>query len=145
MRITYLDKKTIETKFGAKEKYTLKLQKDDGAEVFCDSWVSKWNQYWKVGDEIYPVKEQWKSREYNGKTYWTLEQLKIDWGNELVKVNEKLDRVLFILGADKKDEHIKQAVDMLGGRVVAEPEIPTINMDEPSIDDREYKLADVPF
>lgn len=148
MRITYLDKKTITTKFGDKEKYSVTVEKD-GRPFYFDSWVGKWNQNWRVGDDLNPTKEQWKSREWNGKTYWTLEQLKIDWGNELMKVNEKLDRVLAHLGdapaVTPQKAHanlvVQQAVDMLGGRVV-EDEIPTINMGEP---ENEIRLEDVPF
>lgn len=148
MRITYLDKKTIQTKFGDKEKYSVTVDKD-GRPFYFDSWVGKWNQNWRVGDELNPTKEQWKSREWNGKTYWTLEQLKIDWGQELVKVNEKLDKILALLddapAVTYQESHtnpvVQQAVDMLGGRVAKE-DIPVINVDEP---EKEIRLEDVPF
>lgn len=40
--------------------------------TWVDVWTAGWCQNWKIGDVINTEKEQWQSREYNGKTYWTL-------------------------------------------------------------------------
>lgn len=40
--------------------------------VWLDSFVGNWNKDWKVGSVVEVSKEQLKSREYQGKTYWTI-------------------------------------------------------------------------
>lgn len=63
--ITALQKKSVQTKYGIKEK--MSIVASDG--ITYDSFVGDWNRQWKQGDTVSGVAE---SRVYNGKTYWDL-------------------------------------------------------------------------
>lgn len=69
MFIKKLSLKQVKTKFGDKEKY---LITDENGKLY-DCWIGNWNKDWKEGMEI-PIKpEQIKSREWEGKTYWSIQ------------------------------------------------------------------------
>lgn len=70
MLITSLELKTVTTKYGPKNKWVVKT--DDG-KVF-DSFIGSWNQDWKVGMPLSIEPEQWQTREYQGKNYYTVNQ-----------------------------------------------------------------------
>lgn len=72
MKITQLTEKEVQTKYGLKKKWLVTVLKDDRTEFMFDSWQGNWNTNWEVGTDLNTSKEQWKSREWQGKTYWTL-------------------------------------------------------------------------
>ena len=67
--IKELSEKTVNTKFGEKKKWVLT---DSVSGRMYDSFHAGWNQRWKAGDTIYVFPEQVSSREWEGKTYYTL-------------------------------------------------------------------------
>ena len=69
MFIKQLNKKQVTTKYGEKEKWNVLAE--DGK--WYDAWMGKWNADWKEGDTINVPVERIKSREYNGKTYYSIE------------------------------------------------------------------------
>lgn len=69
--------KTIQTKYGPKEKSFIKAQ-EHGNE-FLSYWVSPMTREWKVGQVIEVVEVA--SREYNGKIYYDIILPKANGGN----------------------------------------------------------------
>ena len=81
-------KKDINTKFGLKQKQSLKAtQRND---TYLDFWCSPLTDAWRIGDTI---EVEVKSREYNGKTYYDIVLPKANMGNlaEVYKRFEKLE------------------------------------------------------
>jgi len=143
MRITYLDTKTVQTKIGEKQMWKVTVDKN-GNNFYFDAWCGKWNENWKVGDDINPEKSQWKSREYNGKTYWTLNppesayKHSTNQSGNLSEINEKLDLIISLLQGEKQKNSakiIKNAMEIMGGKVV--DEIPVV--------EEEITLNKIPF
>jgi len=77
MIITELQEKLIETKRGPAKKFVVKT--DDGKTF--DSFVNEWNKDWSVGQALSIEPEQWTSREYNGKMYYSVGAPKRSFGN----------------------------------------------------------------
>jgi hypothetical protein len=69
MFIKQLNKTTAKTKYGDKEKWLLNA--DDGKTY--DSFIGLWNKDWQEGQEIEVKETQITNREYNGKTYWSIQ------------------------------------------------------------------------
>jgi len=65
-----LSKKSVSTQYGDKEKYNLQFK--EKPNQWLDSFVGGWNSDWKIGQQVEISKEQFQSREYEGKTYWTI-------------------------------------------------------------------------
>jgi len=117
MTIKSISRKQIETKFGPKEKLGIQFVERPG--VWVDSWVGAWNQNWKIGDQIEVKKDQWKSREYQGKTYWTLSAPPEARGFiNLQPITEALERL------QERVEALEEAV--YTPEEVAEEEIPIV-------------------
>lgn len=69
--IEKVELKEISTKYGLKQKYIATFKKEE-KKIVADSWLANWNRDWKEGMEVKIEDNQWQSREYNGKTYWTV-------------------------------------------------------------------------
>ena len=67
--IKTIKKTKVTTKYGEKDKYLITLEEKEG---YFDSWVGFWNKNWAEGMRIKAEDSQFKSREYNGQTYYTI-------------------------------------------------------------------------
>lgn len=70
-KIIKLSTKTVTTQYGEKEKFLVTIEQD-GKKIVADSFCGKWNNDWREGLELEIKANQWKKREYNGKTYWSI-------------------------------------------------------------------------
>ena len=89
LHITWLgQKKEIKTKFGPKNKASLKAT--EYGDNYLDFWCSPMTDAWKVGDEIEVLDVT--NREYNGKTYHDIVLPKANGGNnaEVMKALEEV-------------------------------------------------------
>lgn len=148
----------VQTQYGEKDKYLVTIEQD-GKQIQADSFVGKWNNNWVLGMEFEIKKEQWKSREYNGKTYWSImappearsgfanpqELAEIKTRLEAVELTVKMmDEFLPMLQTLKEQSSAKMAEK---AQECVEEEIPIIGegggFDQPEEDG--VKLSDVPF
>jgi len=163
MKITKIGMQQVNTSYGQKQKFVVTAT-DGQKTVTFDSWVGNWNKNWQVGDEIEATKEQWKSRDYNGKTYWSLaapESARYGGANpqEIQALRKEIAAVRnlvedFITTYDPllsqlKNERTPKNPDMPTAAPMEEDEIPTIDIDDNGNDDfggqDEVRLEDVPF
>lgn len=151
MIITQLELKTVNTKYGPKDKWVVKT--DDG-KIF-DSFIGSWNQEWRVGMPLSIEPEQWQTREYQGKNYYTVNQPGGTRSHQRVggdqpaqsamspELIEALRRIYQLI--EKTHEETMEA---LGATHTAkkEPEpkndIPTIKVED---GEKELRIEDVPF
>ena len=70
LKIKKLEKKAVETKYGIREVYNLRFE--NNPEKMVSSFIGNWNRGWSEGNIIEIQDSQWKKREYNGKTYWSI-------------------------------------------------------------------------
>ena len=70
LTIKTIQTKPVKTKYGDKDKYLITFVERPDQLVNC--FVGGWNGGWGVGTQIEVSQDQWESREYQGKTYWTL-------------------------------------------------------------------------
>lgn len=70
LKINRIWQKTVETKFGPKEKYSIEFV--EKPKVYIDSWVGEWNKDWKTGDLLEFSETELRKRQYNGREYFTL-------------------------------------------------------------------------
>ncbi len=68
MIIVSLEEKTVVTKRGPARKFVVKT--DDGKTF--DSFINDWNHNWVIGMPLNIEPDQWTSREYNGKLYYSV-------------------------------------------------------------------------
>ena len=82
MFIKKLSSKQLETKYGLKDKWII----TDENDRMLDAFVGNWNKDWKEGQEIDVKDSQITSREYNGKTYYSIQappEAKKAWGAQV--------------------------------------------------------------
>lgn len=71
LKITYLGApKDVQTKFGMKQKNSIKASGSEFGDNYLSFWCSSSTQGWKVGDEI--EVEAVVPRDYQGKTYYDI-------------------------------------------------------------------------
>jgi len=70
-KIIKLSTTKINTQYGEKDKFLITVEQD-GKQIQADSFCGKWNNDWREGSEIEIKQTQWKSRDYNGKKYWSI-------------------------------------------------------------------------
>ena len=70
LTIQTITRKMIKTKYGDKEKMSVKFA--EKPELLVDVWVAGWSGGWQEGMEVEIEDDQWQEREYQGKTYWTI-------------------------------------------------------------------------
>lgn len=132
MQITIqkLEKRDVTTKFGEKQKYVITTT--DGKMI--DSWISGWNKHWVEGDTVEFEKDQVTSREYNGKTYHTLNAPKD--AQRAASAPAKADPEILT-----KLDSMDKKLDLLVRRGVTE------DMENPAVGtgNDEIKIEDVPF
>lgn len=69
MFIRKLTSKEVSTKYGIKSKW---IVTDENSKMY-NSWIGSWNKDWKEGDEISIKESQITSRDWEGKTYFTIQ------------------------------------------------------------------------
>jgi hypothetical protein len=123
LTIKTLGRKEIQTQYGPKEKLTLTFTEKPGTLI--DSFVGNWNSAWKIGDVIEIEKDQFVSREYNGKTYWNLKAPAGAGGFNLKPLTDALQdltaRVEALEAAVYEPEQDKSAFDDINDIPVIEP------------------------
>lgn len=127
LTIKTLQRKSVKTKYGDKDKYLITFVEKPNQLIDC--FVGGWNGSWEVGTEIEVEQEQWQSREYEGKTYWTLK----------APASARFQGV----GRGEFDD-LKRRVEELWNEVFKEPEIEGWP-EKPQEEDDEIKSSDIPF
>jgi hypothetical protein len=106
--------------------------------VWVNAFVGNWNSGWKVGDKVEIAKENIKSREYQGKTYYDLKAPADAKGVNLKPITDALAaltaRVDALESSVYEDEGEEQWDDVP----------PVANKPEESSED-EIKVDDIPF
>ena len=106
MIITELQEKLVNTKRGPAKKFVVKT--DDGKMFDC--FVGDWNKNWSVGQPISVSPEQWSSREWQGKMYYSVNAPRKDDGIPVVlppagKHDTSLYDLVNALARDVKRNH----------------------------------------
>lgn len=149
----------VNTQYGQKDKYLVTVEQG-GKQIQADSFVGKWNHDWVLGLEIEIKPEQWKKREYNGKTYWSImappeakgnfvdmsgikAQLESHEGliNSLCQFMGKYEPILKALAEKAQAEGIEPVISQ-------DEDIPVVEEDNSNDDlggQDEVRLEDVPF
>ena len=70
LTISDLKARNIETKFGLKEKWSIRFA--EKPDLWVDVWQGNWCKNWVIGARVKIEDDQWQSREYQGKPYWTI-------------------------------------------------------------------------
>lgn len=98
LTIQDIKSQTINTKFGEKEKFSIKFE--ENPELWVDCWRGRWNSDFTVGKQVEVDDSQWQSREYNGKTYWTIKAPESARGGfqDLQEIKKRLDIIESHLG-----------------------------------------------
>jgi len=68
--IKTLKHKMVNTQYGEKAKWLITFE--ESPNQLIDSFVGNWNKNWKIGTKIEIKPEQIQSRQWEGKTYYTL-------------------------------------------------------------------------
>lgn len=93
-KILKLSRKKVTTKFGEKEKFDVNGQSEKGT-FWADAWVNKDTQDWSEGQTVTGYIE---SRQYNGKTYYTVRPVSLE-----EKILEKLERIETLLSGKQNN------------------------------------------
>ena len=72
--IKKLKTKLVQTRNGEAAVWNVFVE-DDGQSTWASSFVDDWNADWQEGMEIEIRPEQWRSRMYNDKEYWSIARL----------------------------------------------------------------------
>lgn len=84
MILKSLTSKEVQTKFGLKRKWIIK---DEKGKMY-DSWINQSNQDWKPGMTV-DIKPEWiKSREWEGKLYYSIQLPRPNPSQEVIELLE---------------------------------------------------------
>lgn len=156
-KIIQIERKQVTTSFGEKEKFNVTIEQD-GKQIKADSFIGRWNANWAIGDEIDIKKEQWKQRDYNGRTYWSImappesrsgfgnnsqevADLKIKVNNLSSIINEFVEDYGVLLEELKRERASKVKPEETDDDSILD-EIPVVSREN---NDDEIKIEDVPF
>lgn len=107
LTITWLSSpKEVTTKFGPKQKNSIKASDSEYKDNYLSFWVSPVTRDWKVGDTVEVLDVT--SREYNDKTYYDIVMPKAN-STTNPEVMAKLDEILSYLA--KFNLHITELVE----------------------------------